>query len=126
MTLLAKAYKHWGSDAPDWILAMAEACDRSGQRKVAAAINYSQATISQVLKAAYTGNLIRIEEAVRGAFMGVTVSCPVLGSIGTTDCHEWQKKASQSLVVTSSHRTHMHRACRNCARFKEGNRYAGR
>ncbi|MEZ5648654.1 MAG: hypothetical protein R3E60_06950 [Alphaproteobacteria bacterium] len=126
MRLLAKAQKHWGADAPDWILAMAEACDRTGQRKVAASIGYSQTTISQLLKQAYVGDIENIEEAVRGAFMGLTVSCPVLGGILTTVCHEWQKKAGRPLVVTSSHRTHMHRACRNCPRFQEGNRYVGR
>jgi len=60
--------EYWG-DVPDWVAALAEACKKSSQRKVARSLSYSQTTISQVLKNCYLGDLTSVEKDVRRKLM---------------------------------------------------------
>lgn len=105
---LDRARAAWG-DAPDWIVTLAEACDRSSQRQVAEEIGYSAATISNVLKATYKGDLTAVEKAVRGALMRLTVDCPVLGEIPANQCLIEQRRP---FAATNARRVALYRACR--------------
>ena len=100
----------WGEDAPDWVITLAEQCNKTTQSAVAKALQYSPATISQVLSGSYRGDLDRLEEMVRGAYLAETVNCPVIGEIGRDVCLSWQKKP---YAATSAHRVQMFRACRS-------------
>ncbi len=108
---VAKVHSSWG-DPPEWIVALAEACTRTSQSIVAKQLNYSSATVSQLLSNAYRGDLGRLEEMVRGALLSETIPCPALGELPRNACLDWQAKP---YAVTSSLRTQMYRACRdNC------------
>lgn len=81
----------WGDEAPEWVLVLAEQCDRTSQKKTAAEIHYSGAVVNQVLKRRYTGDLTAVEKAVRGAFLNATVACPVLGDLALHECLKHQQ-----------------------------------
>lgn len=105
---IAKARDAWGA-VPDWVLTLAEACVASSQSAVAKRIEYSPATVSQVLSNTYRGDLTRVAEMVRGALMSETVVCPILGDLTLNRCLDWQGKPQ---VVTSALRANMFKACR--------------
>lgn len=107
-----KATAAWGVDMPDWVLVLAETCQKLNQSTVAKRLDYSPAVVSSVLSNSYRGDVARVESMVRGALMAETVDCPVLGGIQRNICLDWQSKA---YAATSSHRVTMFRACRdNC------------
>lgn len=111
-TNLEKARMAWGAAMPDWVRAMAEACDRRGQKAVSERLGYSNAVISQVLAKKYPGVLEKVERAVAGAFMGAVVQCPVLGEIDDASCIENQRRPYAS---TNPTRVRLFQACRgNC------------
>ena len=112
----SRAAVAWGDDMPAWIAALAAACDDTSQRRVAEAIGYSTATVSLVVRRAYAGDLARIEQAVRVAFMGGTVSCPTLRQeLPSHDCVAWQRRPYDG----SNHQTvRMFQACRACPNRK--------
>jgi hypothetical protein len=97
----------------DWIDILRARCAETSQARVADKIGYSPAVISTVLKGTYAGDLTAVEKAVRGAFMGATVDCPVLGAIASNRCLEEQRKP---FAATNPHRVTLYRACRSgCA-----------
>lgn len=108
----------WGADMPDWIGVVAEKCATMTQRQVAERLGYSAGMVNQLLRAKYKGNLAAIEDAVRGAWMGQTVVCPVMGTIPSDTCQAWMRKARQ-FVPTSNNRVRMFRACNACPRLRE-------
>ncbi len=77
---LERAGRAWGQPLPEWMRALAEACDEGTQARAVRAIGYSPPTVNQVLARTYKGNLEAIEGAVRGAYLAMTVACPVLVS----------------------------------------------
>ncbi|MGD9862565.1 MAG: hypothetical protein AB7S99_05065 [Pseudodonghicola sp.] len=103
----------WGDPVPDWIEVLATQCMETSQAKVASRIGYSGSMVSQLLRAKYKGDVGAVETAVRGAWMGATVTCPALGTLPTDICMDWQKKAKK-FVPSNSHRARMFRACRSC------------
>lgn len=105
----------WGDPVPDWIEVLAGKCGTMTQRLVAERIGYSAGLVSQLLRNRYKGNIAAIEEAVRGAWMGSTVVCPVMGTIPTDTCRDWQRKA-RKYVPSSNNRVRMFRACGKCPR----------
>lgn len=107
---VAKAEAAWGGALPDWVRELATLANASSQRAAAEKIGYSQAVLSHVFNAAYTGDLKRVEEKVRGALMGLSVQCPILGEIGRDRCLDEQKMTRSA---TSSIRSKLYRACRN-------------
>ena len=107
---VTKAHDCWGETVPDWILALASEANASSQTEVAKRIGYSGSLVSSVIKGTYTGDLEGVEEAVRGAFMGYAVDCPVLGEIPKTRCLKEQK---MPLTAASSLRTRLYQACRD-------------
>ncbi|MGE4264255.1 MAG: hypothetical protein AB7E46_07270 [Desulfovibrio sp.] len=94
---------------PEWIIALAEECDRASQRTVAARIGYSAGAVNQVLAAKYKAPLRNIEKAVRGAFLSATVLCPVVGELAADRCLDQQKKPWSSSPL----RLRMFKACRS-------------
>lgn len=101
----------WGATMPDWVAILAEECDRTSAAAVCARIKYSPPVLSEVLRGKYKGALGKVEAKVRGAFMGATVDCPVLGEIGRDHCLEEQKRRH---IGTSAIRTKLTRACPRC------------
>ncbi len=95
---------------PDWITTLAEECDRTSQRQVADRIGYSAGAVNQVLAAKYKAPLVRIEQAVRGAYLSAVVNCPAAGEIAADRCLEIQR---QPWAATNPQRVRLYTACRS-------------
>ncbi len=96
----------------NWIEILQQQCDRKGQRWVGEQIGYSAAVISQALKGNYSGDIKKVEKAVKGAFMSETVDCPVMGDMAGHICLENQKLPFSSI---NPMRVKLFKACRgNC------------
>ncbi len=108
--MVSKAEAAWGTGLPDWVRELACLADRRGLNVCAKQIGFSPATLSQTIANRYPGNLPRVEAAVRGALMGETVECPILGDIGRHTCLGWQAKKR---AVTNAIRTQVFQACRS-------------
>ncbi|BAE49253.1 hypothetical protein [Paramagnetospirillum magneticum] len=108
-TALGRARLAWGDDMPAWIEALARACDEASQKKVAARVGYSPATLSYVLNARYTGDLGAVEQAVKGALMAETVNCPVVGELACDACLVHQRAP---WAPHNPQRIAFYRACR--------------
>lgn len=106
---VATAQAAWGRTLPDWVDELAREASRTSGTLAAAKIGYSPAVVTHVIRNSYKGDIGRVAEKVRGALMGVTVSCPVLGDIGRDRCLDEQKKP---FSATSSVRSRLFRACR--------------
>ena len=100
---------NWGVDAPAWVVLLAEHCDMGSQQAVAEKLGYSPAVVNQVLKRSYKGSYATVEKAVRGAFAGDTVICPVLGEMPAQKCLQHQR---QPFANTNPIRVKLYRACR--------------
>lgn len=87
----------WGSDMPDWVEALARACDASSQGKVAIRLGKSGPMISQVINRRYAANYTAIENLVRGRLMLETVPCPVIGDIALDQCHHNQRHHTSAI-----------------------------
>ncbi len=114
---ITRAKNAWNDDLPEWVSELAEACDKSSQNKVGKQINYSGAVVSLVLNRSYTGDLVTVEKAVRGALMKETVSCPVLHELPKHECLANQKKpfsSANSVVIR------LYKACRNDCPHSQG------
>lgn len=103
----------WGGAAPDWVLVLAEVCDAKTQIKVGHEIGYSSSVVNAVLKNAYTGNVAKVESAVRGRYMAKTVMCPVVGEMGSDVCLWHQKRSSKDAPTTSAMRSAISSTCRS-------------
>lgn len=103
-----KAAQAWDV-VPDWVVCLAACADRDGLRGAEKMVGYSASALSTVLNNRYPGDVARVAEKVRGALMGETVICPVLGEVGRNECLDWQKKP---FAATSSIRVAVYRACR--------------
>lgn len=111
---IAIAREHWGDEAPDWIVALAKACDeKESQNKVAQLLGYSAAVVSQALRARYPGDLARLEQAVRAELMREEVACPALGIIALSECLEHRANAD-NYRSPNPLRARMRRACNSC------------
>jgi hypothetical protein len=118
MTTRTTAIEKWGDPAPDWIVVLADEVDRTSLRDVAGRLSLGKSTINEVLRRKYKGRIANIEAAVRGAFMGDTVECPVLDEIAVDLC-----LVNQRLPFSTANpvRVALHRACPTC-RFNRTNR----
>lgn len=116
--LIAMAEEAWGAPLPDWIRALAVACGRTNQSKVAAQLDRSPAVVSTVLRKKYAGSYERIEERVRGILMDGRVDCPALGQLPSHECQDWREKA-KTFAPGNPLRTRMYRACNRCPIFKK-------
>lgn len=112
-TMSEKAEAAWGADMPDWVRELAGLASRTSLNAAARRLGYSPSTLSQTLANKYPGDLERIADTVRGALMGETVTCPVLGDIGRDACLAWQGKPR---AITNAIRSRVYKACRSgCA-----------
>lgn len=94
----------------NWLDVLAEQCLFTSQKKVSDKLQVSTALISQVLKGKYPGDLTRIEQLVKGAFMQYSVDCPVLGEIEKHKCLFHQ---AREFAATNPQRVMLHKACRS-------------
>ena len=100
----------WGAGLPAWVRVLAERCGEMSQQGAAARIGYSAATVSNVLRAKYKGDLSRVQEAVEGAFMSSTVECPALGAIASNECLIHQR---QPMRTGNARNMRVYSACRS-------------
>jgi hypothetical protein len=107
---VAKARAAYGDALPDWVEELAVEATNTSQVLAAKKIGYSSSLLSHVFAATYSGDIGRVEAKVRGALMGATVICPILGEIGRNVCLDEQKKPRSA---TSSVRSKLYRACRS-------------
>ncbi len=109
---VAAAHTTWDGAPPEWVLALAARCDElRSQSRAAAEIGYSGSVVSQVIRNRYTGDLAKLEEKVRGRYLGKTVSCPVLGHLPRDACLQYQGLKETDLGI-GPERTRLYRACR--------------
>lgn len=112
---MQRAVTAWGTPLPDWIEALAQACQDSSQQKVAARLGRSGAVVSGVLGRRYAGDMAAIEDRVRGALMRSTVDCPALGDLPTNACADWRER-SRNFSGHNALWVRMYRACLRCPR----------
>jgi hypothetical protein len=109
------AREFWGDALPDWVETLAIACTRTSQNAVAAKLGRSGSVVSSVLRNKYAAGLDRLEERVRGTFMGGCIMCPALDEIPLTTCQDWRDK-SRHLELGGPMRLRMFKACNACPR----------
>jgi len=90
MSAAAKAFAAWGAQ-PDWVIALATACDRSSQASVAKMLGMNSGYVSYALRNEKPQYHQVVAEAVRGKLMGETIDCPVLGEIDQALCARHRK-----------------------------------
>lgn len=112
VTNVAKARSRWGKAAPEWIIVLAEYCDRAGQSATAKKLGRSSTIISQALSNTYPSPLTELEQRVRGELMGQKLACPVLGEITKRRCVDEQGKNAVS--PRNAVRVELRRACPRC------------
>lgn len=118
MSMRDKAAAAWGKPLPDWINALAEACDETSLRKTAAKLAVSPAIVSLAVNAKRDRvKLDFIKTRVEATLMITMVPCPVLGIIGRKKCLQEQ---AADFSPTNPLRVQLFRACRNgCRYYKE-------
>lgn len=110
LTASEKAARAWGPEMPDWVRALAEACDKSSQAKVAKVIGNSSSVVNRVLSNSYPGNMNKVAEKVRGHYLSERVTCPALGDISRQRCVAEQDR---KLSAQNPLRVRIYRACRS-------------
>lgn len=88
---------------------------KGSQAAVAKALGVSAGTVSNALNGRYIGDVDALASRIRGALMGVTVSCPVMGQLDLKHCLDYQRRP---LVFTNPLRVRLHRACKTCPNRK--------
>lgn len=106
----------WGGEQPDWVRALAVACDEASQAQVARRIGYAPAVVSQVLRnRGYNGGNTRaVETVVRAVLMADEVRCPILAVIPLAACLEHQDRVAAG-ARGSELRIRLARACPTCS-----------
>ena len=113
------ALNGWGRAMPDWIDALARACDKpaSSQRKVAALLGVSVTAVNLLLKNKYAPrDHTDMEARVREILMVTIIACPVLGRLDRADC---RKEQAKPLVTCNPVSVQLYRACREGCRYFE-------
>lgn len=106
----------WDRPLDDWVKVLAEQCDHMGVRTTAERIGVSPSVVTETLRNKYKGRLDRVRDRVLGAFLGATVSCPVLGDDLARDvCLEKQKLP---FAATNPERVQLFRTCPSCPNYR--------
>jgi glutamate mutase epsilon subunit len=115
-----KALIAWGADAPRYILLLADACDRTSQRRVAEQTKRSSAQISKIINRAYEASYAEIEKVVLSLFSADNVDCPIVDApIALKDCLRSRRFDGPS--INPLHRQwRLH--CPNCPNNLDGDR----
>ena len=108
--------RKWGANPPEWIVVLAEECDRTGQTKAAKRLGTSSAVVNQALQNKYPGRMDTLEQRVRGELMNKVLACPVLGEISARRCLDEQARPFTS---SNALRLRLNRACAICANRRE-------
>lgn len=100
----------------NWIEVLQQKCSESSQAKVCAVLRKHQSdgfpsgtVLNQVLKGKYPGRTERLQRLVEGVYMAGTVDCPVVGSIPSDQCVQYQ---GQPFANTNPTRLALYKACR--------------
>ncbi|MGX5776482.1 transcriptional regulator [Methylorubrum zatmanii] len=109
LTFVEKAQTAWGSAIPPEVITLAEFADSRSGAEAAKAIGYSPAVVSHLIANRYPGDLPTVMQKIRGALMGETVHCPVLGDLGRDQCLTEQRRP---FAATNAARARVYRACR--------------
>lgn len=112
-----KAKAAWGDAPPEWIVALARACDGKGLRKTAADIHVSPALVSLIIRNRYAAPPDYLRERVESRLRYEMIPCPVLGLISRADC---DKRQAAPLVTASPISVQLYRACRNGCLYNNG------
>ena len=104
-----RARAGWNDAPPDWIVALAEECDRTSQPKAAERIGKSAASVNLVLGGLYPARTKKIEAAVLSELMDAAISCPELGPISAAVCRVHQAEPYSNQNPT---KINLFRACR--------------
>lgn len=110
MSACEKVALAWGFPRPDWVDAMAAACDATSGRAVAARLGVSPAAVSRVLGGTY-GDTAAMACRVREIIMVRHVACPVVGEISVETCREHQARPFTAVNPTF---VRLYRECRVC------------
>ena len=118
---MAVVSESWGPNPPDYIVALARACEMAdSQSRIAKRLNYSPAVISQTLKNKYRGDLTAVEQSIRAALMSESVDCPAVGQeIELATCLEHQAHVKNG-NRSNSFRIAMTRNCPTCPKGRLG------
>lgn len=109
-TFADKAAGAWGQGLSDEVRELATYADANSAAAAAKLIGYSPAVVSCVFAATYKGDMPAVIERIRGALLGHTVVCPVLGEIGRNLCIVEQ---GRPFATSNSARARVYRACRS-------------
>lgn len=112
-----KAVSGWGEDMPDWIRALASACDATSQRIVSERIKYSKAVVSLVVKGTYSGDLTAVETAVNARLMDAKIDCPVADEIPLAACLKNQVPPAR---YTNNEQIKFAQVCPTCPNYQNG------
>jgi hypothetical protein len=92
---------------PDFVVALARACDQTSQAHMARELRYSRTVISLLVNNRYVDrDLTRVERKIRAYLM--QVECPVLGRIEGEVCRSHQEAPFRSTNPTT---VQLYRAC---------------
>lgn len=86
------------------------------QVKVATDLGISAATVNNLLKDRYPGDVQGMAARIRGQYMAETVTCPVLGTLGRRHCLDNQTRQQ---AFTNPVRVALYQACKTCPNRKE-------
>lgn len=96
---------------PDAMKLLVDKTDEMGQAEVARRLGVSAAAISQILSGKYNAAPDAILTRGVEVFGGLSVECPVLGSIPLTRCAD---KRKLPFAATNPQRVALFRACQTC------------
>ena len=116
-TSLDRANDAWFPSLPQWVAALAKACEISSQGQVARRLNVSRTAVSRVLRNDYPHEPARLREKVVRELMEASVYCPVMGTITSQECQTWQGRVGAK-PKPNSQWTRMDRTCRCCALYQ--------
>ena len=102
----------------DRLTLLRDAVTASSQSKVAKKLDYSPATISQILSGSYAGDPAAVLQRVEEVYGNKTVNCPVLGIIPLGLCADTRRRP---FAATNSQRVQQYRACKSCHHNTEAN-----
>lgn len=108
---------YFATKPPDWVLALAEACDAKGRAHVARSLGYSESVLSQTLSNTYGGSVAKVSAKVRAVIMREMTDCPEEGPMALEMCQRHQSR-KEADIQNGWHRR-MFAACRSgCPHFE--------
>ncbi len=119
-TYAAKARTAWGDAIPDWVETLAAKLDQLGMPEVVRATGYKQSALSAVVSRTYKARTTTIEQAVRGAYLGLIVTCPTQGQIGREACLRTQSIKRRPINSFEADQQVACRACQNFVNHAQG------